>query len=386
MKERKNTMTTPVSQPDEQTVNAMSAGQELQAAVSSQSSASQPMGKPPEAEDASQSPFFYIEDEPLDDLETPYVAPFPISGALPISGQAQSSSQGAAASSPPLDRQAPTTSPKRWLALPVIAILVCIVVIVGLLAITALAQTTPPLQTNGTRSSRPAQQPATSGKGKQQQPTTKPPSSASMRGTNGQGLKATASHWIPQPLLQGWTQAGLSTGDAIQALRTATTFTDREMSLDYRSVGTRNTHGGTFTAATFLLTPAAQQRFLRNDVRAFNNTLFDQVQQTRLIRLVIDPQPQLLAFSQQGQQQFAWVTVTFQVWQSQLDPNHPGQRLEGVEIDPATKQPRLHQMMVLLLRVPQQDAGADPAMGGTGWLVSNYGLDVPTPLTIVQPA
>ncbi len=114
--------------------------------------------------------------------------------------------------------------------------------------------------------------------------------------------------------------------------------------------------------------------------------LFDQVQQTRLVRLVIDPLPRLVAFSQQGPQQFARVTVTFQVWQSHLDPNHPGQRLEGIEIDPATKQPRLHQMMVLLLRVPQQDAGPDPAMGGTGWLVSNYGLDVPTPLTIVQPA
>ncbi len=363
-------MTTPVSQPDEQTVNTMSAGQEPPAAMPSPW-----MVNPPGSEDASHGPFFYFEDEQPDDPDIPYVAPFQISGALPLSGQAQPADQGAAASPPAPGIRASKTGRKRWLALPVIAIVVCIVVLVSLLVITSLAQTMPPLQTNVVRPSRTAQQ-----------PTPKPSSPVPTQGTNGQGLKGTASNWVPQPLPQGWTQAGLSTGDAIQALRTATTFTDREMSLDYRSVGTRNNHGGTFTAATFLLTPAAQQRFLQNDVRAFNNVLFDQVQQTRLVRLVIDPLPRLVAFSQQGPQQFARVTVTFQVWQSHLDPNHPGQRLEGIEIDPATKQPRLHQMMVLLLRVPQQDAGPDPAMGGTGWLVSNYGLDVPTPLTIVQPA
>src|SRR3989449_7873397 len=33
----------------------------------------------------------------------------------------------------------------------------------------------------------------------------------------------------------GWTGAGLSTGDSLEAERTAWTFTDREMSLDYRN-------------------------------------------------------------------------------------------------------------------------------------------------------
>src|SRR5579884_3286692 len=164
-------------------------------------------------------------------------------------------------------------------------------------------------------------------------------------------------------------------GDGIQALRTAVAFNDREMSLDYRSVGTRNNHGGTFTAATFIMTAAAKQRFQRNDVRAINNTLFDMVANKKLIRLVVDPQPKLVKFAQAGQQQFAWVDVAFQLWQSQIDPNNQGQRMEGKDLDPASNQPRTHHMMVLLLRVPLRNAGDNPAMGGTGWLVSTYSLD-----------
>jgi hypothetical protein len=85
----------------------------------------------------------------------------------------------------------------------------------------------------------------------------------------------------PQQLPNGWTNAGLQPGDGIQAIRTAVAFNDREMSLDNRSVGTRDN-----------------------------------------------------------------------------------------------------------LRIPPQDAGNNPAMGGTGWLVSNYGLNLPngTALNIVQPA
>jgi hypothetical protein len=172
-------------------------------------------------------------------------------------------------------------------------------------------------------------------------------------------------------------------GDALFVERTATTFVDREMSLDYRSVGTKAVHAGTFTAATFILTANALARFHQNDIRVINNTLFDTVQQEQRIQSVVAPQAQVVAFAEQ---QFAWVDVSFFLWQSKLDTN--GQRIEGFDPDPATGQPRLHHMTVLLLRVPQNKQGINPAMGGTGWLVSNYGLDLPsdTSLQIVQPA
>ena len=198
------------------------------------------------------------------------------------------------------------------------------------------------------------------------------------------------SDWVPsaQTLQQlGWTGAGLSTGDALEAERTAWTFTDREMSLDYRNAGTRAQHGGTFTAAVFLLTPNARTRFFQNDVRAINNVLFDRVQQQQLIQEVVNAEPRLVQFQVQGQQQFAWVDVSFQLWQSQLDPQ-TGQRVEGLELDPATHAPRVHHMIVLLLRVTIGTQGANAPMGGTGWLVSTYALDpaggsLPA---IIQPA
>jgi hypothetical protein len=198
------------------------------------------------------------------------------------------------------------------------------------------------------------------------------------------------SDWVPsaQTLQQiGWTGAGLSTGDALEAERTAWTFTDREMSLDYRNAGTRAQHGGTFTAAVFLLTPNARTRFFQNDVRAINNMLFDRVQQQQLIQEVVYAAPRLVQFQVQGQQEFAWVDVSFQLWQSQLD-QQTGQRAEGLELDPATHGPRVHHMIVLLLRMTIGTQGANAPMGGTGWLVSTYALDpaggsLPA---IIQPA
>ncbi|HLG76163.1 MAG TPA: hypothetical protein VKX46_07095, partial [Ktedonobacteraceae bacterium] len=259
----------------------------------------------------------------------------------------------------------------------------------GLLIINALGQTTPPLQTRGNGSAQTTQQAAQNPTTRTARPTPAP-AATQANGTNGQGQTTgqAASTWVPQQLPNGWVNAGLSTADAIQAIRTATTFNDREMSLDFRSVGTRNNHGGTFTAATFVMTAAARQRFFQNDVRESSNALFDTVVNNQQIRLVVNPQPQLTNFAQAGQQQFAWVDVAFQYWQSQIDPNNPQQRIGGLELDPATKQPRVHHMMVLLLHVPAANEGNNPAMGGTGWLVSNYGLDLPngTNLEIVQPA
>jgi hypothetical protein len=198
------------------------------------------------------------------------------------------------------------------------------------------------------------------------------------------------SDWVPsaQTLQQlGWTGAGLSAGDALEAERTAWTFTDREMSLDYRNAGTQAQHSGTFTAAVFLLTPNARARFFQNDVRAINNALFDQVQQQHLIQEVVNAEGRLVQFQVQGQQQFAWVDVSFQLWQSQLDPQ-TGSRAEGLELDPTTHGPRVRHMIVLLLRVTPGTQGTNAPMGGTGWLVSTYALD---PIggsfpAIIQPA
>jgi hypothetical protein len=159
------------------------------------------------------------------------------------------------------------------------------------------------------------------------------------------------------------------------------------MSLDWRSVGTRAQHGGTLTAAVFVLTPNASVRFLESDVRVVNNVLFDRVQQQQLLQEVVNAQPRLVQFQIQGQQEFAWVDVSFQLWQSRLDPQ-TGQRTEGMERDPATKGPPVHHMIVLLLHLTPGTQGANAPMGGTGWLVSTYALDpaggsLPT---IVQPA
>jgi hypothetical protein len=192
----------------------------------------------------------------------------------------------------------------------------------------------------------------------------------------------TGGNWQPQQVPAGWTAAGLGTGDAIDALRTANTFTDREMSIDFRSVGTRANHGGTMTSAVFLLTAAAQTRFVQNDVRVINNVFFDQIELQRLVQGVVNAQPQLTNFVMQGGQQFAWVDVSFELWQSKAVNGKPS---DGFEMDPATREPRVHHMAVLLLRVAQN---ANAAMGGTGWLVSLYALDLPVgqTLAIVQPA
>lgn len=188
--------------------------------------------------------------------------------------------------------------------------------------------------------------------------------------------------WVPAHLPAGWEAAGLNEGDELFAWRTAMTFTDREMSIDFRNVGTAANHGGTLTAAKFILTPAAQQRFLINDVRE-TAAFFAKVTNTHLIQVVVNVQPQNIRFQQTpGGQRFAVVDVAFQLWQS---TSVNGQTHQGKDLDPATGQPRTHHMVVLLLRFPPGSQGNNPPMGGTGWEVSNYALDSGQP-TIVQPA
>jgi hypothetical protein len=349
---------------DEHCVKATDPGEEPQAVV---------LPSPLKVEE--EEPFSIEFEEEPSESEMAFGAPFQLSGATPmVSSPAQAFAQTPGI--PPLSAPpSPRAGGKPRMSSMMAVLVVCVVVIVGLLVINVLAQTPPPLQTHANSSSTSNQQKL---RGKASLTVTKAPGKQS----------AQASDWVPQQLPTGWTHAGLLTGDAIQALRTAVAFNDREMSLDSRSVGTRNKHGGTFTAATFAMTLAAKQRFLQNDVRESNNSLFDLVVNTRLVRLVVNPQPQLVTFVQQGGQQFAWVDVAFQLWQSQIDPNASQQRIEGKELIPMTNQVYVHHMMVLLLRVPAQNAGNTPAMGGTGWLVSNYGLDLPNAasLAIVQPA
>ena len=378
-------MTTHLPSQDEPSVKATSAVEGLQAAVPPHASAPQPVVLSTQQEPEEEESFYFEEEQP-DLVGTPFVAPFQLSSALPtLAAQEQESGQAFAGPAPV--KKAGRTP--RF-SLTMIALLLCVVVLVGLLVMNALAQTTPPLQTHGSGTSPTTHQP---GPPQQkppgnQQTLTMQPTPAPTNGTHGQGQGPASTDWVPQQFPDGWTQAGLLTEDAIQAIRTAVAFTDREMSLDYRSVGTRDNHGGTFTAATFVLTPAARQRFAHNDVREINNTLFDMVANTRLVRVVLDPQPQLVKFAELCQQQFAWVAVAFQLWQSQIDPNHPQLRMEGKDIDPATNQPRIQHMIVLLLRVLSQNAGNNPAMGGTGWLVSAYTLNPAhgTLPAIVQPA
>ncbi len=276
---------------------------------------------------------------------------------------------------------------RRFPILRVALISTLIVLAVGFLALSVFAQ---PASHLATVSKNPTQGPTAT----HTTPATRP-TSAGRRTPTPTTATATAqatpqSDWVPstQTLQQlGWTGAGLSTGDALEAERTAWTFTDREMSLDYRNAGTQAQHGGTFTASVFLLTPNARVRFFQNDVRAINNALFDRVQQQQLMQEVVNAQPRLVQFQVQGQQQFAWVDVSFQLWQSRLDPQ-TGSRAEGLEIDPAAHGPRVHHMIVLLLRVTPGMQGTNAPMGGTGWLVSTYALD-PTGgnlPSIIQPA
>jgi hypothetical protein len=277
---------------------------------------------------------------------------------------ASTSNSGQSSGLPPVE-PAGTSKPLPWKRLLLLAL---VVLVLGSGLVFALANTTlhapgqAALSTPGPRQATPVPK---------QRATPRPTQAA-------QGFD-----WVPQRLPTGWTAAGLTGADAIEALRTAITFTDREMSLDFRNAGTAAQPAGTFTAATFLLTPAARQRFNQNDVRVASPALFNSVQQRQLIQEVINGQPALVQFQVQGQQEFAWVTVSFQLFQSQLGNN--GQRVESKEVT-VMGQPVTHHMGVLLLRVAPAQQGANAPMGGTGWLVSNYTLDGPTLPAIVRPA
>ena len=299
-----------------------------------------------------------------------FVVPFQQSGPMPTvnpqAARASTNQTGAPAQG--------RTTPRRFPILKVALISTLIALAMGFLALSVFAQPATHLTTA-------AKNPTQGLLATHAAPTARPMRTAQMIPTptmTAATPQATPQNdWVPssQTLQQiGWTGAGLSTGDALEAERTAWTFTDREMSLDYRNAGTQAQHSGTFTAAVFLLTPNARARFFQNDVRAINNVLFDRVQQQRLIQEVVNAQPRLVQFQVQGQQEFAWVDVSFQLWQSQLN-QQIGQRTEGLELDPGTNRPRIHHLIVLLLRITPGTQGTNAPMGGTGWLVSTYALN-----------
>jgi hypothetical protein len=326
---------------------------------------------------------FYVQDgdDDEDAISSEFAPPFQLSSAMPP--VANMSQQGTGpAFAPTFLGSVPHAGPTKtrrslWLKIALVASVV--VVVLGFLWVTVFAQPTGQLATTN-HAPAPTARAAKPGA-----PTGKPtplPTTLPGQTTNG----AQNGMEIPQQLPAGWTNAGLTIGDAIFAERTAWTFTDREEGLDFRNIGTRAQHGGTMTASTFILSPGGKLRFEQNDVRVANNILFDKITSTQLIQAAVNIVPSLVMFQAQGQNQFAWVDVSYQLFQSQLDPNNPGQRTEGLEMDSAAKQPRTHHMMVLLLRVTPGTQGADAPMGGSGWLVSNYGLDLnDTPLDILQP-
>jgi hypothetical protein len=299
-----------------------------------------------------------------------FVVPFQQSGPLPA---ANPQPAGASTNQAGTPAQSHATR-RRFPILRVALISTLIVLAVGFLALSVFAQ---PASHLATVPKNPTQGPTATHTMPAARPTAARRRTPTPTMTTATPQATPQSDWVPstQTLQQlGWTGAGLSTGDALEAERTAWTFTDREMSLDYRNAGTQAQHSGTFTAAVFLLTPNARVRFFQNDVRAINNALFDRVQQQHLMQEVVNAQPRLVQFQVQGQQQFAWVDVAFQLWQSRLDPQ-TGSRAEGLEIDPAAHGPRVHHMIVLLLRVTPGTQGTNAPMGGTGWLVSTYALD-----------
>jgi hypothetical protein len=312
-----------------------------------------------------------------------FVVPFQQSGPLPAVNPQPARASTNQAGTPAQSR----ATPRRFPILRVALISTLIVLAVGFLALSVFAQPASHLATVSKNPTQGSQTTHTTPTARPTRPVQRT-STPTMATATPQAMPQ--SDWVPstQTLQQlGWTGAGLSKGDALEAERTAWTFTDREMSLDYRNAGTQAQHGGTFTAAVFLLTPNARARFFQNDVRAINNVLFDRVQQQQLMQEVVNAQPRLVQFQVQGQQQFAWVDVAFQLWQSRLDPQ-TGSRAEGLEIDPAAHGPRVHHMIVLLLRVTPGMQGTNAPMGGTGWLVSTYALDpaggsLPV---IIQPA
>nr|BBH87193.1 hypothetical protein KTC_19440 [Thermosporothrix sp. COM3] len=274
--------------------------------------------------------------------DAPFEAPFQPSGeAAPVLSPLEPESEPSTAPEPALKR-------RRWKwRVAGLTIMLAVGVLLLLLYPVALPVPTAdapkhPLQ--------PTQQPS---------PTASPPESSAL---------------LPVP--NGWKQAGLTPIDALSAQRVAIDFVQAEMNLDYRNAGIREQHGGTFTAAMAFLSPAAKERFLHYDRRMINNVLFDQVQQQQLVQMVLHPSTQIHKIQQNGDELFAWVDVSFTLYQSLADQT--GKRDEHTVLDPKTQKPLIQHMQVLLL------AGLNTATGQS-WLVTTYALNAPPPEILDVP-
>jgi hypothetical protein len=371
----------------------------------------------PEPSGTNQS-FFYTQDQEDDgDLalpaideqddqgnqSAPFVLPFQNSAALPKVAQANPDGTTGTPPSALSGRKSRRSSLQLVKILLITSVVLMTIIGAGFFVMAQSAPSPEKTQGNGTLTTTttktrpaPTTQPAPKTAAKTTRPRARtapaampPPSLNQGQGTQNQepgaqGPGPSSSGDIPSASLLnqlGWTQAGLSLSDAIEALRTGMTFTEREMSYDYRNIGPIALHGGTLTAATFLLTPGGLIRFAHNDIRVINNVLYDTICHGKIIQQVENAHPTLVQFQTlqiQGQTHtFAWMNVVFERFQSKIDPAS-GTRVEHLELNPATGQPMLHTMTVVIMRVPLQSQGVHAPMGGTGWLVNTYALDAQT--------
>jgi hypothetical protein len=337
------------------------------------------------------------QDQPANQ-SSPFVLPFQNSAPMPTVAAMPAQSAPGSMGTVPSPSSPPVTGKTRWSVFPIVKnFLISGVVLITVLGVSlfVFAQSVTssgPTQTNRTTGASTASAShvvqGTPAKTKtpivKSTPRTTASSSASQEhGTQATGISPSSRIPSTQLLSQiGWTQAGLTQADAIEAIRTAATFTDREMSLDYRNMGTPQQHGGTLTSSTFLLTPGGLIRFLHNDKRAINNAFYNQLKADQMTQQVVSTQAPALVQVQtvqvQGKMhQFAWVNVPFELFQSKRNPT-TGQDTEDFERDSTTGQPLTHHLIVLLERISPQNQGVNAPMGGTGWLVNTYALDTNT--------
>ncbi len=364
-----------------------------------------------------QQSFFYTQEQdddfdlqlpPIDEQDdqanqsSPFVLPFQNSAAMPkiATMNTQDAQVSMGTTSTPVSSAGKTHRVSLSIVKLLLIVSVVLITIIGAGLFVFAQSTSSPsaaqmngTQTNGTIKTSPAptpkrtQAPATKTKTSPTRSSSKttdnpPPNQNQDKGI--QTASSLSSSSIPSTQLLnqiGWTQAGLSFGDAVEVIRTGNTFTDREMSYDYRNIGIPTMHSGTLTGSTFLLTSGGKIRFIQNDVRMISNVLYNKILNEKIIQQVVNAQSSLVQFQTiplQGQlHKFAWVSVAFELFQSKIDPTS-GQRTESIELNPTTGQPSIHHLVVVLVRVSPQNQGVNAPMGGTGWLVNTYALEVNT--------
>ncbi|WP_137686441.1 hypothetical protein [Thermosporothrix hazakensis] len=104
--------------------------------------------------------------------------------------------------------------------------------------------------------------------------------------------------------------------------------------------------------------------------------LADRVQQQQPVQVVLHPSTQIHKIQQNADELFAWVDVSFTLYQSLADQT--GKRDEHTVLDPKTQKPLIQHMQVLLL------AGLN-TVTGQSWLVMIYALNAPPPEILDVP-